>query len=133
MFIISVIQNLKFYTLSSNSEFNFTAIFSSNIVIVNTSLTSRRSNICVFFKWYITICFFWTTVRMKVENGRSILTSKQKHQLNSIITLKIPMFPFFFLTFWTILGCLRLIQRKLKDPHTQTVKRSLNRKMTFTT
>lgn len=69
---------------------------------------------------------------MKVENGRSILTSKQKHQLISIITLKIPMFPF-FLTFCTILGCLRLIQRKLKDPHTQTVKRSLNRKMTFTT
>ena len=52
---------------------------------------------------------------MKVENGRSILTSKQKHQLNSIITLKIPMFPFFF----NILNDFRLFtldSKKIKRP-----------------
>ena len=52
---------------------------------------------------------------MKVENGRSILTSKQKHQLISIITLKIPMFPFFF----NILNDFRLFtldSKKIKRP-----------------
>ena len=51
---------------------------------------------------------------MKVENGQSILTSKQRHQLISIITLKIPKFPFF-----NILNDFRLFtldSKKIKRP-----------------
>ena len=53
---------------------------------------------------------------MKVENGWSILTSKQKHQLISIITLKIPMSPFFFFNILNDFRLFTLDSKKIKRP-----------------